>query len=304
MNFCVILPAAGLGQRFAAAAPADPLAPGSSPASPSASSPTTPPASSPRTSKIERPLHGRAVFLRAIDLFVRRPDVGQVILAVNPDGLDEFRFKWGDQLGLLDVTVIAGGTKERWETVQLALSHVRDQITHVAVHDAARPLASKALIDRLFAAAERYDAVIPGLPVPNTLKRVEEVDAPVEERDYIDDILAEPGTPPAKELRIIETVPRRDLYEVQTPQVFSLNLLRRGYDLITKQELDPSGITDDASLIEALGRTVRIVEGEPTNFKLTRPGDLELAESLAEKRDAASAKDLAAKRLFADDQED
>ncbi len=285
MNFCVILPAAGLGQRFAVAA--DPLSP----------------ANTPQTSKIERQLHGRAVFLRAIDLFVRRPDVGQVILAVNPDAIDDFRFKWGDQLGLLDVTLIAGGTRERWETVQLALGHVREGITHVAVHDAARPMASKDLIDRVFAAAERYDAVIPGLPVPNTLKRVEEVDAPAEERDYIDDILSEPDAPPAKELRIIETVPRRDLYEVQTPQVFALNLLRRGYDLITKKELDPSGITDDASLIEALGRTVRIIEGEPTNFKLTRPGDMELAEALASRRDAAGAKELASKRLFADEED-
>lgn len=297
MNTCVILPAAGLGQRFVD--PADPLAP--------------------RTPKIERQLNGRAVFLRAIDLFIHRADVGQVILAVNPQTIDGFRFKWGDQLGLLGVTLIPGGTKERWETVRLALEHVRKGITHIAVHDAARPLASKNLIDRVFAAAERHHAVVPGLPVANTLKRVEQVDAPAEQRDDIDDILADPhaptpgstpvpgsapaSTPAPGELRIIETVPRRDLYEVQTPQVFSLNLLCRGYDLIARGELDPSSVTDDASLVEALGRTVRIVAGDPTNLKLTRPGDLELAEALASKRDAAGAKDLAAKRLFADDED-
>ena len=288
MKVCVIIPAAGLGQRFSQ--PADPLAPNAA-----------------TTSKIERQLHGRAVFLRAIDLFIRRSDVGQVILAVNPKALADFKFKWADQLGLLGVTIIPGGTAERWETVQIALKHVNDDCTHVAVHDAARPLAKPELIDRIFTAAERYDAVVPGLPVSNTLKRVEQVDAAAEERDYIDDILADPTEAAAateKELRIIETVPRRDLYEVQTPQVFHRNLLRRGYDLITKGDLNPAGITDDASLIEALGRTVRIVEGDPTNLKITRPADVELAEALAEKRDAASAKDHAAKRLFADDDDE
>jgi len=280
MHVCVILPAAGLGKRFADA-------PGSPPNA---------------TSKIEQPIHGRAAFLRSIDLFIRRKDVGQVILAVNPDALDDFRFKWGDQLGLLGVDVIGGGTRERWETVQIALGHVKETCTHIAVHDAARPLATSDLIDRVFAAAERYDAVVPGLPVANTLKRVEEVDAPAQERDYIDDILSDPAEdPPQRELRIIETVPRRDLYEVQTPQVFALNLLRRGYELIVKGELDPAGITDDASLVEALGRTVRIVEAEPANLKITRPQDLELAEALAAQREAASAKATAARKLFVDE---
>lgn len=280
MDVCVILPAAGLGQRFAEASAVAANA----------------------ASKIEQPLNGRPVFLRAIDLFVRRKDVGQVILAVNPKAIDDFRFKWGDQLGLLGVDVIAGGTRERWETVQIALEKVKETCSHVAVHDAARPLATTELIDRVFAAAERYDAVVPGLPVSNTLKRVEEVDAPAEERDYIDDILSDPtDDPPKRELRIIETVPRRDLYEVQTPQVFALNLLRRGYDLIVKGELDPAGITDDASLAEALGRTVRIVEAEPANLKITRPQDLELAEALATVRDSQAAKQTAARKLFADE---
>lgn len=287
------MPAAGLGQRFAASATGLPSVAGAE------KSPEAGP------SKIERLIHGRPAFLRAIDLFVRRKDVSQVILAVNPDTIQDFQFKWGDQLGLLGVFVIPGGTRERWETVRLALEHVAEGCTHIAVHDAARPLASATLIDRIFLAAERYDAVVPGLPVASTLKRVEEVDAPAAERDYIDDILSPPesGAASSKELRVIETVPRRDLYEVQTPQVFSLNLLRRGYDLIGSGQLDPAGITDDASLIEALGRTVRIVEGEPTNLKITRAGDMELAEALATARDAASAKQAAAKKLFRLDDE-
>jgi 2-C-methyl-D-erythritol 4-phosphate cytidylyltransferase len=272
----VILPAAGLGQRFAASGPAGEAA----------------------TSKIEQDLGGQPVFLRAIEAFVKVPEVGQILLAVNPRTISEFKFRWGDRLGFHGVKVVAGGTRERWETVKLALDAVADGITHVAVHDAARPLVSRTLVDRVFDAAERFAAVIPALPVSNTLKRVaEDQQAQEANEDPLDRILGEAGSTRAEVKRVVETVARADLVEVQTPQVFQIDLLKRAYASVGELP----GVTDDASLVEALGEPVHVVPGESTNFKITRPGDLELARMIVQKFKQKEAAISAKRRLFADE---
>jgi 2-C-methyl-D-erythritol 4-phosphate cytidylyltransferase len=276
LNVSVIIPAAGHGRRFTqhAAGP----------------------------SKIEWPLAGKPVLLHAADLFLHRDDVGQLIIAVPPDQLDHFRDTYADRLGWLGGTIVAGGTIERWETVQAALQHVSEQASHIAVHDAARPLTSQALIDRVFAAARHYHAAIAATPVHDTLKRIEPDEASSEtgpsiaettgdtqqsdaaETDPLDALLggAQSAGPPAVQ-RIIETVPRRHMLAAQTPQVFEAGLLRRAYDAFASAK-EPANATDDASLVQALGEPVYAVEGESTNFKLTHPADAELAQALLEKR--------------------
>ncbi len=280
MRVAVILPAAGLGKRFAEAQ-----------------------ATTSVGTKIERDLAGRPVFLRSIELFVRHPDVEQVILAVNPDSVEEFTFRWGDRLAIHNVTIVPGGRKERWETVMLALRKVSGACTHVAVHDAARPMTSAALLQRVFAAAATTSAVIPGLPVPNTLKQIDTSNTTDVARpqavDPLDAILGSSNTPSPAMKRILRTVDRRSLYEVQTPQVFEVSLLRRAYAQIESGSLDASGVTDDASLVEAMGEPVFIVEGESTNFKITRPEDLTLATALLNLQSKPDEK-LARKKLFAD----
>lgn len=281
MKIAVIIPAAGVGRRFTEASSLGGAA----------------------GSKLEADLAGKPVFLRSVELFLGRPGVGQVILAVNPQTIDEFRFRWGDKLAFHGVEVVPGGTRERWETVRLALQRVEGSATHVAVHDAARPLTSEALIERVLEAAKSHAAVIPALPVSSTLKRISREDASVaEDKDPLDAILGQAGKPRVSVRRVVETVDRRDLVEVQTPQVFAADLLRRAYARLGAG-LDPAAITDDAGLVEALGEPVAAVDGEATNFKITRPDDLELAAALVEKRQAGQAKELAKKRLFADDED-
>jgi 2-C-methyl-D-erythritol 4-phosphate cytidylyltransferase len=281
LNISVILPAAGSGIRFARGKPGGGFSPG--------------------PSKIEIELAGKAVFLHAVELFIKRADVGQVIVAVAPDKLDDFRFRWGDKLDFLGVEVVAGGQTERWQTVANAIQAVADDATHIAVHDAARPLASAALIDRVFDAASRFSAVIPACDVGATLKRVEVDDTAQAEADPLDAILGPVDREASPMRRVVETVDRRSLVAVQTPQVFEAALLRKAYQRISDGKLDPSGITDDAQLIEALGEPVRVVEGETTNLKITYPGDAELAEALLSKRGASQAAELAKRRLFGDD---
>lgn len=251
MKIAVILPAAGASSRFG------------------------------KQNKLEVELAGRAVLVRSIELFANRPQVGQTIVAVHPDAVSEFKFKWGDKLGFLGVTVVPGGKVERWETVRNALAKIGDDITHVAVHDAARPVTDPAVIDQAFEAAKRFDAVVPGVPVSATLKRAAaEVDQPDDEDDPLDAILGSAGKTVIEARRVIETVRRDHLYQVQTPQVFERSLLERAYGKTTDPSFDPSGITDDAGLVEAMGEPVHVVPGDPLNVKITVPDDVKFAAAV------------------------
>lgn len=281
MKIAVILPAAGVGKRFAtglAGAQAAALLGGVS-----------------TGTKIEADLAGRPVFMRALELFTNRPEVGQILLAVHPDRVDEFVFRHGDRLSFHHVTIVPGGLKERWETVSKALAHVDGDCTHVAIHDAARPLASDALIRRVFEAAATYDAVIPGLAVSSTLKRTRVHQAPA---DAMDDILGSAGKTVAQVRQVIQTVDRSDLVEVQTPQVFTIELLRQAYAKLS----DGNGITDDAGLVEAMGQPVYVVEGESTNLKITRREDLQLASAILGLKDSQS-QSSARRKLLGDDED-
>ena len=276
----VIIPAAGVGRRFAPAAAG----------------------AAPSASKLELDLAGKPVFLRSVELFLSRRDVAAVLLAVHPETLDEFRFRWGDKLAFHGVRLVPGGLRERWETVKLALAQVPTGCTHIAVHDAARPLATAGLIDRVFEAGLRHGAAFPGEPVSPTLRRVAELPV-VDEPDPLAGILGDVGAPkPAARWRALETVDRAHLVAVQTPQVFEAGLLRRAYAQIDEGRIDPAGVTDDAGLVAALGVEVVVVEGEASNLKITRPQDVELARALIERREAPQRQELAKKRLFLDDE--
>lgn len=275
MNICVILPAAGVGQRFAAGGSA-------------------------AGSKIEFEIENKPVFLHAIEAFRAVGNVGQIILAVHPDRLDDFRFRWEDKLAFLEVDLVAGGRAERWETVKLALTAVKDGATHIAVHDAARPVVSQAMIERVFTTAARLPAVIPGLPVSSTLKKT---GAPPEgseatpPQDPLDDILGLETSPVAAARPVVQTIPRDGVVAIQTPQVFEIDLLRNAY----RDAESHTQVTDDAGLVEALGETVNVVDGDPGNIKITRPEDVELATALIAYRKRTVAKQKVID-LFDDDE--
>jgi 2-C-methyl-D-erythritol 4-phosphate cytidylyltransferase len=217
------------------------------------------------------------MLLRSVELFARRDDVGAIVVAAPPDSLDEFRERWGTQLGFHGARIVAGGTVERWETVRNSLAAVPEECTHVAVHDAARPAATEELIARVFDAARVHDAVIPGDPVTSTLKRVSDETVDAEEADAVaDSILGEISeTTKIKGRRVVGTVPRERLVAVQTPQVFRADLLRRAY-----AQADLAGATDDAMLVERLGAEVIVVDGDPRNVKVTTAADLALVRAI------------------------
>jgi 2-C-methyl-D-erythritol 4-phosphate cytidylyltransferase len=194
------------------------------------------------------PLAGRAVWLYSADRFVNRPDVAQVILVISPEDRELFDLRFASNVTILGLTVVEGGA-ERADSVEKALAKLKPDVEYVCVHDSARPCLAEEWIDRVFAAAEKHGAAILALPIAGTIKRV------------------------GKDENISETVPRDGLWEAQTPQVFRRDLLLEAYAQRAGFEA-----TDDAQLVERLGRPVAVVQGSPLNLKIATNQDLRLAE--------------------------
>jgi 2-C-methyl-D-erythritol 4-phosphate cytidylyltransferase len=227
--------------------------------------------------KLDEDLGGRPVLHRTVERFTTRDDVSAVIVA-GPhadEAFADFSLRHADRLALLGASLCKGGATHRYETVAAAIEHVPADATHIAVHDAARPAVSPELIDRVFAAAAKHPAVIPALPVADTIKRTTEADAAAAEIDPLDAALGLGGDDAGAPSRVVaQTLDRTDLVAVQTPQVFAADLLRRAY-----AQGDLSS-TDDAALVERLGEPVMVVEGDEYNLKLTRPKDLPIIRAI------------------------
>ncbi|MGE3108444.1 MAG: 2-C-methyl-D-erythritol 4-phosphate cytidylyltransferase [Phycisphaerales bacterium] len=254
MNLAVIIPAAGSSRRYSESISAET-------------------GSDLVRSKLDEDLGGRPVLQRTVELFTKVNEVSTIIVAGPADSsaFAAFKDRHADKLGLLGVRLCQGGATHRYETVRNALALVPDSCTHVAVHDAARPCVSLELIERILRAAEHHAAVIPGLDVPDTLKRVaaETVVAP---SDPLAGILG--GDPRPLGRPVEATIDRTRVVSIQTPQVFSRDLLRRAY---AQNDL---GSTDDAQLVERLCEPVLVVPGESTNIKITHAPDLRLARMI------------------------
>jgi len=194
-------------------------------------------------------LKGRPVWVRTAELFAGRSDVCQTILVISPDDLEWFHETYRANLAFLQIQVVAGG-RSRAESVANALAAVTDEAEYVAVHDAARPLLVPKWIDGVFSAAIAHKAVIPGLPVTSTVKRTTVAST------------------------IAETVDRTRLVLAQTPQVFEKELLRQAFAVYGPL----ASATDEASMVEAMGHPVYVVEGWPMNIKITTSEDFRLAE--------------------------
>ncbi|MSR70053.1 MAG: 2-C-methyl-D-erythritol 4-phosphate cytidylyltransferase [Phycisphaerales bacterium] len=232
--------------------------------------------------KLGQDLGGRPLLLRTIELFTKRDEVGAIIVAAPPESFDDFRLRYGAQLGFHGVRIVAGGRTERWESVRNALAAVPQECTHIAVHDAARPATSDALLTRIFDAARVADAVIPGDPVSSTLKRVTEETFQATEDDAVADaILGDAGKEAVRGRRVEETISRARVMAIQTPQVFKADLLRRAY-----AQPNIAGATDDAMLVEQLGEPVLVVEGEACNMKVTTVADLAIMRAILGHRPA------------------
>jgi 2-C-methyl-D-erythritol 4-phosphate cytidylyltransferase len=194
-------------------------------------------------------LLGEPLLLHTLRPFLAHPDVTAVRIALGADDAADPP-AW---LRARDprIACVAGG-QTRTASVRAALAAL-PEVDVVLVHDAARPLVTRAILDRCIAAVAGGGAVgaVAGWPASDTLKQVDD------------------------DGRVVGTPDRRRIWHAQTPQAFPRALLERAY-----AAWDGTDASDDAALVERAGGTVVMVEGSPTNLKVTRPEDVAVAEAL------------------------
>jgi 2-C-methyl-D-erythritol 4-phosphate cytidylyltransferase/2-C-methyl-D-erythritol 2,4-cyclodiphosphate synthase len=201
------------------------------------------------------PLAGRPLFAWSLEALQRTPSI-EAIVVVGP--VARLRAAWDAAGGSPDrVVAWTEGGSERQDSVARGLSALPRTFDLVAVHDGARALVTPELVERVVADAAAHGAAVAAVPLEDTLKR------------------AEAGS-------IEDTVPRAGLWRAQTPQAFRREWLEEAHAAAT------SVATDDAALLERAGRRVHVTEGDAMNLKITRPGDLALAEAWLESRREAS----------------
>lgn len=205
--------------------------------------------------KVFAMLRSRPLILHSLDVFVPRPDVDSVVVVLASHSIDRGRELLATSYP--DVIVREGGNT-RAESVMAGLAALPEVITLVAIHDAARPLLTDALLNRVLAAARETGAAIPVMPVTDTIHEV-----------TVD------GT--------IASTPDRSCFRTaQTPQIARRDWLERAFAV-------GGPATDEAGRLAAAGFRVRVVPGEPDNVKVTWPADVAVAESLLSERHGGSS---------------
>ena len=201
--------------------------------------------------KVMAPLQGEPMICRTVRTFQNCDAVKEIVIVTRQDlilPIQNLCREYGK------VKAVVAGGSSRQESVSLGLNALSSKVKLVAVQDGARPLITWEVIDRTVRAAHSYGAAAPAVPVKDTVKVVEG--------------------------GLVKNTPDRStLRAVQTPQVFALELLRGA---LKKAKEDNAEVTDDCSAVERLGMSVRIVEGDERNIKVTTPMDLKIAQLLLE----------------------
>ena len=201
-------------------------------------------------------LGDKPVVAHTLDAFERAECVDEIILVGREDRLAELqqlvrRTEWKK------VRHVVSGGVHRQDSVRAGLNRVAPDVRYVAVQDAARPLVTAEQIGRVFEASRVHGAAALAEPVTDTLKRGDE--------NHF----------------VCGGVDRADLYAMQTPQIFSRDILVEAYDAVAEKKLS---ITDEVSAVEQLGRKVFLVPNDEFNLKITYPRDLLLAQSFLSQR--------------------
>lgn len=184
------------------------------------------------------------------------PLITDFVIATRPEEIDSVTSSAEAEKLSQPVAVVRGGDT-RQDSVANALAEVPPESDLILVHDAVRPLVTRDQIERVIAEAEACDAAILGIPAMDTVKEVKRASLPT-------DVAL-----------ITATIPRERVVLAQTPQVFRASLLLEAF---ARARQDGLSASDEAGLVERLGRDVHVVVGSERNLKITRPGDMELAE--------------------------
>ena len=216
MSVGVIIVAAGRGERMGAGVP-----------------------------KLLLDLGDRSILRRSVGIFESHPAIDELVVVLPAEWLPDAATRLGATSA--SCRCVAGGA-ERHESVRAGFAALGPGVDLVLIHDAARPFADAALVDRVIAAAREAGAAVPALPARDTVKRATVAGF------------------------VAETIPRKDVWLAQTPQGFRRSVLEGAM-----ASVDAGGVTDEATLVERSGQAVRLVEGDERNLKITTPADLAMA---------------------------
>ena len=204
-------------------------------------------------------LHDRPVIFYALSRF-QQSFIDEIILVVGKGEEDYCRKEIVEKYNFTKVVKIVEGGSERYHSVANGLAAIEGD-GYVFIHDGARPFITEDILLRAYETVKEYNACVVGMPVKDTIKIVDE------------NCFAK------------QTPNRETLWQVQTPQVFEINLAKEAYDklIANEEELKKQGIkiTDDAMVVETLMKQpVKLVESSYENIKITTPEDLNIADAL------------------------
>jgi 2-C-methyl-D-erythritol 4-phosphate cytidylyltransferase len=211
-------------------------------------------------------LKGQPIATYSLVTFSRMREVSEVVIVCDPSWRHIFEEQFPKMPKHVAVKWALPGA-ERQDSVFNGFQEISSSAELVAVHDSARPLVTPADASKCLEDAWTVGAAVLGVPVKPTIKEVN------------------------GDLLVVKTLQRAKLWEVQTPQCIRPALLRKGFELVRSQSLE---VTDDVSIIEALGEPVKITPGAYTNIKVTTPDDMSVAEGFLDEQQAAVAAKVAA----------
>jgi 2-C-methyl-D-erythritol 4-phosphate cytidylyltransferase len=186
-------------------------------------------------------LNGKPIAQHSLDLFDSIPEIAEIVIVCAA----EFRHQFSVESCRAIITFAEPGSR-RQDSVYNGLQALTLDHSLVCVHDAARPYVTRPLVERVFIEARKHGAAVAAMPVKFTIKEANALGM------------------------VVKTPDRALLWEIQTPQVIELALLKAGFDHAHRHQLT---VTDDVSLVEHLGEGVKLVEGCYSNIKITTPED-------------------------------
>ena len=193
-------------------------------------------------------LNGIPILALTLQQFEKTKSVDEIILVVKEEFIDYTKSNIVDKFGFKKISKIVKGGGRRQDSVKVGLDLAQHEI--VLIHDGVRPFVTTKLITRVIEECKRCDAVIPAIPVKETIKRI-------------------------KDGYVACTLDRNELYSIQTPQAFKREILKKAH------ELDINA-TDSSSLVERLGLKVKVIEGDPKNIKITDKEDILYGRAILE----------------------
>lgn len=213
------------------------------------------------TSKQFLLLDNRPILVHTLQVFEECKPVDVVYLVVNHKDLPVIQEEVLEQYRFDKIMKLVIGGRLRQDSVRNGLEAIDEPCDIVIIHDAARPFVSPSFIEKSIFLMEMYDAIIPALPVKDTIKVV------------------------SKEGYVVKTLERDALWNIQTPQTFKYDLISKAYREGMAKKLFGY---DDSVFIEHMGKKVKVVEGSPYNIKITTPEDLTIARGILSQMKGAS----------------